>query len=693
MKKHPFQIPSKKARPDKDSGKPPVPWKFPIWPVVFMLVMLWFWQETFTRMNVKSIMYSEFKTRLQQGEVREVRVGQDDITGKIIPNRGTNSAAVASTNAPAGGRPGGFLDMLLGRRPAAQALSPDSPFLFQTIRVEDTKLVEALSAANVQFTGSRPSFLSQFLMAWVIPLALMIALWVYLGRRMAGAAGGGILNVGKSKAKLIAENATGVTFNDVAGCDEAKYELQEIVDFLKNPDRYKALGASIPKGALLVGPPGTGKTLLARAVAGEAKVPFYSLSGSDFVEMFVGVGAARVRDLFQTAKSNSPCIVFIDELDAIGRARGVHVGAVNDEREQTLNQLLVEMDGFETNAGIIILAATNRPEVLDRALLRPGRFDRQVLVDAPDADGRHAVLKVHARNKPLGQDVNLQRIARATPGFSGADLANTLNEAALLAARRKVKQIEQRDIEEAIEKVVAGPERKGRRLNEQEKRRVAYHEAGHAIVAAYSQTADPVHKISIVPRGRAALGYTMQLPTEDTFLQTEAELRERLRGLLGGRASEEVVLGDVSTGAQNDLERATVMARQMVSMFGMNKRLGLANCLQRQPTFLGGQEVAGQRDCSEETAREIDEEVKIILDASYSEAKTLLETNRDQLELVAAELLRTESLDASTFYRLIGKPLSAPVSDPPAILPIAAVLGHAPSGSKPPILQPGAVPE
>lgn len=649
-------------------------------------------------MNVRNIMYSEFKARLQKGEISEVRVGQDDISGKIIPKSATNlveqttqtNAASASTNL-AQPEPG-FLSLFLGTRKKAADPSPDAPFLFQTIRVDDPKLVEDLTAANVKFTGSRPKFLSQLLMAWVIPIALMVALWVYLGRKMAGAAGGGILNVGRSKAKLIAENATGVTFNDVAGCDEAKYELQEIVDFLQNPDRYKSLGARIPKGALLVGPPGTGKTLLARAVAGEAKVPFYSLSGSDFVEMFVGVGAARVRDLFQTAKTHSPCIIFIDELDAIGRQRGVHVGAVNDEREQTLNQLLVEMDGFEANAGIIILAATNRPEVLDRALLRPGRFDRQVLVDAPDAEGRMAVLKVHSRNKPLARNVDLQRIARATPGFSGADLANTLNEAALLAARRKSKHIEQQDLEEAIEKVVAGPERKGRRLNETEKRRVAYHEAGHALVAACSQSGDPVHKISIVPRGRAALGYTMQLPTEDIFLHTENDLRDRMRGLLGGRAAEEVVLGDVSTGAQNDLERATVMARQMVSMFGMNQRLVLANCLQRQPTFLGGQEPPGQRDCSEVTAREIDEEVKKILDSSYSEAKQLLEQHRDQLELVATELLKTESLDARTFYRLIGKPLMDPGVDSPPI-PIAAAIAGSEAPARPPILERQGVPK
>lgn len=631
-----------------------------------MLMLLWFWQETVTHLNVRTIPYSEFKRFLSRGEVAEVRIGPDDITGRIVPKVTTSGASTNMTTAeasvvtnPPPAKPGLFSGLF--RSQTAQTNAPSTePFLFQSIRVEDPKLVEDLQAAGAKFAGSRPSFLSQFLTAWVLPIAVMVGLWLYIGKRMTAGAGGGILNIGRSKARLIAENATGVTFQDVAGCEEAKYELQEIVDFLKNPNRYKSLGARIPKGALLVGPPGTGKTLLARAVAGEAKVPFYSLSGSDFVEMFVGVGAARVRDLFQTAKANSPCIIFIDELDAIARQRGVHVGAVNDEREQTLNQLLVEMDGFEVNAGIIILAATNRPEVLDRAILRPGRFDRQVLVDAPDSEGREAILKVHSRNKPLGPDVELGRIARATAGFSGADLANTMNEAALLAARRQAKVIEQKDLEEAIEKVVAGPERKGRRLNEEEKRRVACHEVGHALMAAYSKGADPVHKISIVPRGRAALGYTMQLPMEDTFLQTRSELLDRIRGLLGGRAAEDLVFGEVSTGAQNDLERVTHMARQMVALFGMNQRLGLASCLQKPPMFLAPQDGATQRDCSEETAREIDEEVRKLLDQAYGEAKALLEQHRDQLDLVAAELLKRESLDAPTFYNLINQPMPKP---------------------------------
>jgi cell division protease FtsH len=443
------------------------------------------------------------------------------------------------------------------------------------------------------------------------------------------------------------------------------------VDFLKNPDRYKSLGAKIPKGVLLVGPPGTGKTLLARAVAGEAKVPFFSLSGSDFVEMFVGVGAARVRDLFVQAKGKAPCIIFIDELDAIGRQRGVHVGAVNDEREQTLNQLLVEMDGFAANAGVILLAATNRPDVLDRALLRPGRFDRQVVVDAPDIEGREAILKVHAREKPLGADVDLRRIAQATPGFSGADLANALNEAALLAARRKARVIEQRDLEEAVEKVVAGPERKSRRLNDEQRRLVAYHEVGHALVAAYSEHADPVHKISIIPRGRAALGYTMQLPGDDQFLLSKSALIDRIRSTLGGRAAEEIVFAEITTGAENDLERATALARQMICVYGMSQKIGLAHTAQRQNGYhLAGMDGTFQRDCSEQTAREIDEEVKAFLDRCYAEAKEILQTHRDQLETVAAELLQRETLDRETFYGLIGK------SEPIVIQPPALVTGN-----------------
>src|SRR6185437_5174746 len=506
--------------------------------------LFWFWQRAVSHSTYRELSYSEFKNYLHQGAVTNAVVSPDLIQGQV--HRGGFSTDEKTNNATAG-----------------QKSTSTNDFSFRTVRVDDPNLVKELEAAKVHFSGVRPSGMSTLLLAWILPIGLMALVWFFVSRRIRGA-GESILSFGKSRARLVAERETGVTFRDVAGCEEAKSELEEVVDFLKHPGHYKSMGAKIPKGVLLVGPPGTGKTLLARAVAGEAKVPFFSISGSDFVEMFVGIGAARVRDLFQQAKARAPCIVFIDELDAMGRQRGVHIGAVNDEREQTLNQLLVEMDGFAPNAGVIILAATNRPDVLDHALLRPGRFDRQVVVDAPDVDGREAILRVHIRGKPLAKEVNLRHIAQTTPGFSGADLANAINEAALLAVRHHRNEITQADLEEAVEKVVAGPERKSRRLKEEEKRRVAYHEVGHALVAAHSEHADPVHKISIIPRGRAALGYTLQLPAGDQFLLTRSELLDRIRGMLGGRAAEETVFQEVSTGAENDLERATAIARQMV---------------------------------------------------------------------------------------------------------------------------------
>jgi cell division protease FtsH len=631
--------PTPKKKPSNQNGKkkqlPPsnVPphWRFSIWYVILGLLFLWVWQEIFVQyVTVRTIPYSEFKTHLARDEVKEVKIGETEIEGKAEPRA----------------------DLAERDKRSAEELKP---FLFRTNRVEDPKLVEELQAAKVKFTGVRPSFITQFLLSWVLPLGFMVLLWVFISRRI-GAAGQSVLSFGKSKAKLVADRETGVRFGDVAGCDEAKYELQEVVDFLSNPERYVSLGAKIPKGVLLVGPPGTGKTLMARAVAGEAEVPFFQMSGSDFVEMFVGVGAARVRDLFQQAKNQAPCIIFIDEVDAIGRARTVHMGAVNDEREQTLNQLLAEMDGFEPNSGVIILAATNRPEVLDRALLRPGRFDRQVVLDAPDLDGREAILKVHATGKKIEQGVDLRKIAQGTPGFSGADLANAMNEAALLAARRKAREITQNDFEEAVEKVIAGPERRSRRLGEEEKRKVAFHEVGHALVAAYSEHADPVHKISVVPRGRAALGYTLQLPTDEQFLMSKSELIDRLKGLLGGRAAEEIVFEEITTGAQNDLERATALARQMVCMYGMSDTIGLVHCGQRENPFLGIQDGSIQRDCSEQTAREVDEEVKRLLDSAYADAKQILNEHRDQLDSVTEELLKRESLDGKTFSDLIGLP-------------------------------------
>jgi cell division protease FtsH len=640
-----------KDNPKDNSHPPQRRWGSLIWYAFLATLVLWIWQEAFNQVTVKTIPYSEFKDHLARKEVVEASIRQDDIRGIIKPRE-----------APAGK---GAKEAKGKEGEAKEAPQAVEPFHFRTERVEDRKLVEALQAAGVKYIGVRPSFFSELFWTWILPIGLMFLLWTFLSRRLSSAREM-VFGFGKSPARLVADQSTGVTFADVAGCDEAKYELQEVVDFLKNPERYRQLGATIPKGVLLTGPPGTGKTLLARAVAGEARVPFFSMSGSDFVEMFVGVGAARVRDLFQQAKAQAPCIIFIDELDAIGRQRGVHVGAVNDEREQTLNQLLVEMDGFDPNVGVIMLAATNRPDVLDRALLRPGRFDRQVVIDAPDLIGREAILKIHTRGKPLGDDVNLRKIAQATPGFSGADLANAMNEAALLAARRRSPRITQRDLEEAVEKVVAGPERKSRRLLEEEKKRVAYHEVGHALVAAYSKHADPVHKISIIPRGRAALGYTLQLPADDQFLLSRSALVDRIKGLLGGRAAEQTVFNEVSTGAENDLERATALARQMVCMFGMSDTVGLVHCGQREnPFYPNAPDGSIQRDCSEQTAREVDVEVKKLLDEAYAEARKILTEHRDQLELVAQELLKRETLDADAFNALLGRTAEAN-GQPPA---------------------------
>ena len=504
--------------------------------VLSALLFVWAW-STVGRTGGETIGYGAFKQALGEGRVREVAVGADEVVGKMSP--APKSGAAVDEKAE------------LER--------------FRAIRVEDPKLVEALEAKGVEFVGVQKSPLREIFSVWLLPALIFGGLLFVVMRRVRQGAGG-LLSVGRSKARLVADASIGVDFGDVAGCDEAKAELVEVVDFLRRPARYQRLGARIPKGVLLVGPPGTGKTLMARAVAGEAGVPFFELSGSDFIEMFVGVGAARVRDLFEQAKACAPCIVFVDELDAVGRRRGVHVSSTNDEREQTLNQLLVEMDGFEANQGVILLAATNRPDVLDPALLRPGRFDRQVVIDAPDREGRHAILEVHTRARPLADDVDLERIARSTPGLTGADLANAMNEASLLAAREDAEAVSHAHIEQAVEKMVAGPERRSRRLGEDERRRVAFHESGHALVAWHGEDADPVYKLSIVPRGVAALGYTLQLPEEDQHLLTRSALLDRLDGLLAGRAAERLVFGEASTGAADDLEKATQLARRMVTM-------------------------------------------------------------------------------------------------------------------------------
>ncbi|WP_422447742.1 ATP-dependent zinc metalloprotease FtsH [Thermoanaerobacterium sp. DL9XJH110] len=484
----------------------------------------------------------------------------------------------------------------------------------------------------------------------VFLVLLFIGAWYFFMQQSQGG-GSRVMSFGRSRAKLHTDDKKRVTFKDVAGVDEAKEELQEIVEFLKHPKKFVEIGARIPKGVLLVGPPGTGKTLLARAVAGEAGVPFFSISGSDFVEMFVGVGAARVRDLFEQAKKNAPCIVFIDEIDAVGRQRGAGLGGGHDEREQTLNQLLVEMDGFGVNEGIIILAATNRPDILDPALLRPGRFDREVVVDRPDVKGREEILKVHARNKPLAENVDLSVLARRTPGFTGADLENLMNEAALLSARRNKKKIEMPELEEAITRVVAGPEKKSRIMTERERRLVAYHEAGHAVVAQLLPHVDPVHEVSIVPRGRAG-GYTMILPKEDRFFMGKSELLDQVTHLLGGRASEELVLNEVSTGAYNDLERATEIARRMVMEYGMSEAIGPMTLGHKQEEVFLGRDLARGRNYSEEVAASIDKEVRNIIDKCYQKAKTLLSENINKLHKVAQALLEREKLDEKEFLEV-----------------------------------------
>jgi cell division protease FtsH len=484
----------------------------------------------------------------------------------------------------------------------------------------------------------------------IIPFVIIFILFFFLLNQAQGG-GSRVMNFGKSRAKLYNDEKKRVTFDDVAGADEEKAELVEVVEFLKDPRKFAAVGARIPKGVLLVGPPGTGKTLLARAVAGEAGVPFFSISGSDFVEMFVGVGASRVRDLFENAKKNAPCIIFIDEIDAVGRQRGAGLGGGHDEREQTLNQLLVEMDGFGANEGIIIIAATNRPDILDPALLRPGRFDRQITVDRPDIKGREAVLRVHARNKPLGDDVKLDVIARGTSGFTGADLENLLNEAALLTARKNKKQINMAEIDEAIDRVIAGPAKKSRVISPEEKRLVAYHEAGHTIIGYHLKNAEMVHKVTIIPRGQAG-GYTVMLPKEDRYFATKTDLLDKIVGLLGGRVAEELVLGDISTGAHNDFQRATAIARSMITEYGMS-RLGPMQFGVRQGQVFLGRDIGHERNYSEQIAYEIDQEMQRIINEQYERCKELLIKYRDQLELVANTLLRVETLDAEQIKQLI----------------------------------------
>jgi cell division protease FtsH len=535
--------------------------------------------------------------------------------------------------------------------------------MFRTIRV-DPELSNMLQEYNVTFMGQVESTFIRDMLSWIIPVFLFIGIWFFLIKRMQGQQPG-FMTIGKNKAKIYMEDEVGVTFDDAAGVEEAKQELIEVIDFLKTPERFTAIGGKVPRGILLVGPPGTGKTLLAKAVAGESGVPFFSLSGSEFVEMFVGLGAARVRDLFNQAKQKAPCIIFIDELDALGKARGLGTMGGHDEREQTLNQLLVEMDGFDPQVGVILMAATNRPEILDPALLRPGRFDRQVLVDRPDKPGREAILRVHLK-KVQTAELDVEKLAAMTPGMVGADLANLVNEAALLAVRRGKQKVTMADFEEAIERVVAGLEKKNRLINPEEKKIVAYHEVGHALVAMALPGTDPVQKITIIPRGIAALGYTMQVPTEDRFLMRKTELLNKIATLLGGRAAEEIVFGDISTGAHNDLARATDIARSMVRQYGMSAALGQVYHAGTQRSPFLQPAMNGHSEYSEATAELIDKEVRDIIQEQYSVARKLLQERRDLLERSTHRLLEHETIAGEELKKLAAAVKTFASESPPA---------------------------
>ena len=588
----------------------------PLWYGLALLLVLGIAQAYYMTPPGRSLPYSEFKQLVKNGEVAEISIGDQAI-------RGTLKAGDAKTKT------------------------------FTVTRVEDPKLTEELEAKGVKYTGEVMNRWLPELLGWIIPLLFLVGIWGFFFRRMSGAEGG-VMSFARSKAKIYADDEVKVRFQDVAGVEEAKDELKEIVEFLQNPKKYTNLGGRIPKGVLLVGPPGTGKTLLARAVAGEAHVPFFSMSGSEFVEMFVGVGAARIRDLFQQAEAKAPCIVFIDELDALGKARTQSPFGSHEEREQTLNQLLAEMDGFDSRKGVIIMGATNRPEVLDPALLRPGRFDRQVLVDKPDVKGREAILRIHVKGVKVGPNVDLKVIAQRTAGFAGADLANLVNEAALLAARHDKAEVDRLDFESAIDRLIAGLEKK-RVMSDKERRIVAYHESGHAIVATVLPDMDPVHKISIVQRGFGALGYTMQLPHEDRYLMTRQDLQGQLAVLLGGRSAEEIAFGEVSTGAQNDLQRATDIARAMVTEFGMSEALGAVNYDgHRGNKFLDTPFMNERGNHSEDTARKIDFEVKGILSDAHNEARRVLRERRDILDQLSILLLEKEVIEGDELRALLG---------------------------------------
>ena len=581
--------------------------------LLIIIVMIWMF-DFYGEKNAKpsEISYSSFLQHVQQDEIKQVTIVDNVISGKLKDGKD-----------------------------------------FSTVAPNDSKLVEKLESKNVDIKAELPpqppwwmSILSSLL-----PMLIIVGLW-FMFMNQGGAGGGKVMNFGKSRARRYDEEKLQVKFKDVAGVEEAKQELEEVVEFLKHPQKYNELGAKIPKGVLLYGPPGTGKTLLAKAVAGEAGVPFFSISGSDFVEMFVGVGASRVRDLFDQAKKNAPCIVFIDEIDAVGRQRGAGLGGGHDEREQTLNQMLVEMDGFSANEGIIMIAAPNRPDILDPALLRPGRFDRQIVVDRPDIKGRTAILGVHIKGKPIGDDVNLDVIAQRTPGFTGADLSNLVNEAALLTARKDKKVINMPEMEEAAERVIMGPERKSRVISDKEKRLTAYHEGGHTIVGMLLEHTDPVHKVTIIPRGRAG-GYTLSLPKEDKYYATRSEMLDELKVLLGGRVAEALVLKEISSGASNDLQRATQLARQMICEYGMSDNIGPVTFGHRQDQVFLGRDIARDKDYSEEVAAEIDKEVRSFMEDAYAATEQLLSENIDKLHVIAQALMEKETLDEEEINQLV----------------------------------------
>ncbi len=624
--------------PEERPVKPPVPppSRWPWGLILFGLVLLWalqaIWTHPLTDPRGQQVTYSAFKRLVAEGRIDRVVLGRETIRGE--------GARVEPP--PTGG-------------PASRSAAP----AFVAVRVpDDDRLIPLLEAKEVPYAAEvERSWLGAGWLLWLLPLGLMVLVWSAMLRRMSQTPGGpGVMSFGRSKARIYQATDTKITFQDVAGQDEAKAELEEIIEFLKRPEKFRALGAKIPKGVLLVGPPGTGKTLMARAVAGEAGVPFFSISGSDFVEMFVGVGAARVRDLFQQAEAKAPCIVFVDELDALGKARGINPLAGHDEREQTLNQLLAEMDGFDGRKGVIVMAATNRPETLDPALVRPGRFDRQILVERPDVRGREAILRLHSRKVKLSAEVDLASVAGRTVGFTGADLSNLINEAALHAARTGKTEVTMADFEASIDRVIAGIEKRSRVLSPKERERVAHHEAGHAVVAAFTPGADRVHKISIIPRGVGSLGFTMQVPAEDRYLLTREELLGKIRVLLGGRVAEELVFGEISTGAQDDLQRATDIARRMVTEFGMSEQFPNVTLSERKAPFLEPPGIPHGREFSEETARRIDVEVAEIASRSHRAVEALLSTRLEVVRRIASALLVDETVSGPRLAALLGVP-------------------------------------